>query len=63
MLEARVILAFAVRQFDCEKVGLGAPVCDHRGKKILNEKGQYQVRTPLYNVSTICTGLCLRHHC
>lgn len=53
MLEARVILAFAVRQFDCEKVGLGAPVCDHRGKKILNEKGQYEVTTPLYNVSTL----------
>lgn len=54
MLEARVILACAVRRYDFIKVGLGQVVSDGRGQPISNDKGQYAVGSELYNVSRLC---------
>ena len=50
MLEARVIIACAVRRYDFSKVGLGAAVRDDQARPELNDKGQYDVESPLYNV-------------
>lgn len=50
-LEARVILACAVRRYNFTKVGLGEVLRDGSGKPILNSKGQYEVNSKLYNVS------------
>lgn len=50
MLEARVIVACTVRLYDFAKVGLGAVVLDSQGNLKLNDKGQYGVESPLYNV-------------
>jgi cytochrome P450 len=49
-LEARVILACAVRRYDFTKVGLGEVLRDGSGNPILNARGQYEVNSKLYNV-------------
>lgn len=54
MLEARVILACAVRRYDFIKAGLGQVASDDRGQPISNDKGQYAVESGLYNVSQLC---------
>lgn len=50
-LEARVILASVVRQYDFVKVGLGEIKLDESGKLVVNSKGQYELKSRLYNVS------------
>lgn len=56
-LEARVILALAVRRYDFEKVGTGRAKLDGEGRPVIDEAtGQYEVETPLFNVSR---SLCL----
>jgi cytochrome P450 len=60
-IEARVILACAVRRYDFTKVGLGESQLDVNGEPMLNEKGQYQVKSELYNVSSIFPALVLLH--
>lgn len=50
-LEARVILACTVRRYDFIKVGLGEIARDENGEGILDEKGQFAVKSRMYNVS------------
>lgn len=50
-LEARVILACTVRRYDFTKVGLGEIERDENGEGILDERGQFVVKSRLYNVS------------
>jgi len=52
-LEARVILASVARRYDFVKVGAGEVRLDDRGEPVLNEKGQYEVKSELFNVSHI----------
>ena len=51
ILEARVILACAVRRYDFVKVGLGAVARNDRGEPTVDAQGRYEVESPLYNVS------------
>lgn len=50
-LEARVILACAVRRYDFTKVGLGEVVTDDSGERVVDEMGRFVVEKPLFNVS------------
>ncbi|RYC57895.1 hypothetical protein CHU98_g8307 [Xylaria longipes] len=52
-LEARVIIAIVARKYDFMKTGLGEIALDAGGLPILNDKGQYRVKSELYNVSPI----------
>ncbi|RJE25349.1 Cytochrome p450 [Aspergillus sclerotialis] len=52
-LEARVILACAVRRYDFTKIGLGEIERDEKGQPILNEKGQFETASQLYNIMQI----------
>lgn len=53
-IEMRVIIAVVARQYDFNKVGLGALALDPvNGSPILQEDGQYEVKSHLYNVSTL----------
>ncbi|OMP88889.1 putative sterigmatocystin biosynthesis P450 monooxygenase stcS [Diplodia seriata] len=54
-LEARVILAVAARRYDFIKVGAGEVRRDEAGNPVLNEKGQYEVVSPMFNVSLDCS--------
>ncbi|KAK0638511.1 cytochrome P450 [Cercophora newfieldiana] len=47
-IEARVIVAVIARRFDFTKVGLGELDLDEKGKPMLNEKGQYKVKSEVY---------------
>lgn len=49
-LEARVILACAVRRYDFVKVGMGELALDEKGRPVENAKGQYEVKSELFNV-------------
>lgn len=51
-LEARVILAVAARRYDFAKVGAGEVKKDADGKPMLDAKGQYEVVSPMFNVSS-----------
>ncbi|KAI1477676.1 cytochrome P450 [Daldinia eschscholtzii] len=48
-LESRVILAIVARRYDFIKVGLGESDLDEKGFPTLDEKGQYKIKTELYN--------------
>lgn len=48
-LESRVIIAIVARRYDFVKVGLGENALDEKGLPTLNEKGQYEVESELYN--------------
>ncbi|ETS82026.1 hypothetical protein PFICI_07028 [Pestalotiopsis fici W106-1] len=48
-LEARLIVAIVARKYDFIKTGLGASALDKEGQPMLDEKGQYQVKSKLYN--------------
>lgn len=50
-IEARIILARAVRKYDFVKVGAGEAKLDSDGNPVLNEKGQYASETNVYTVS------------
>ncbi len=50
-IEARVVLAVMIRRYEFVKVGLGEFLMDERGSPSVNEKGQYKVKSELYNVS------------
>lgn len=50
-IEARVILACIVRRYDFSKVGLGEIDYAENGEPTLDDKGQYQVLSELYDVS------------
>ncbi|KAF7367262.1 Cytochrome P450 52A11 [Mycena sanguinolenta] len=52
-IEARVLLALAVRRYDFVKVGTGAPVLDDAERPILNEHGQYQVTSEMYQTRQV----------
>ncbi|KAJ5358343.1 uncharacterized protein N7496_010756 [Penicillium cataractarum] len=49
MLEARLVLAMAVRRYDFTKVGLGAPILQADGSLKLDKHGQAEAGTPLYD--------------
>jgi cytochrome P450 len=51
-LEARVILACAVRRFAFVKVGAGEVVLGKNGEPILDAKGRFVVNSEMYNVSS-----------
>jgi cytochrome P450 len=51
-IEARVILACAVRRYDFEKVGLGEIVSGKDGKPVPDSNGTLKVKQELYNVSS-----------
>lgn len=60
-VEARVVIALAVRQYGFVKVGLGEVALDENGRPSLdNEKGQYKVVEELYPVSSSTTCGCRR---
>jgi len=50
-IEARVILATAVRRYDFIKVGLGESLLDDKGQPIVDDNGQHKTISVLYNVS------------
>jgi cytochrome P450 len=50
-IEARVILACAVRSYDFQKVGLGEFILGTDGKPIADSKGAFEVKDELFNVS------------
>jgi cytochrome P450 len=50
-IEARVILACAVRRYDFQKVGLGEFVLGEDGEPVANSSGAYEVEEELFNVS------------
>lgn len=53
-IEARVIIALAVRRYDFIKVGLGEFALDEGGRpKLDTKKGQYKVTEELYTVSIL----------
>ncbi|KAH8901898.1 cytochrome P450 [Coniochaeta sp. PMI_546] len=52
-IEARVILACAVRRYDFTKVGLGELDLDANGHPKLNAKGAYEVKTKVYNTRQV----------
>lgn len=55
-LEARAVLAYAVRRYDFTKVGLGEVARDNvSGAPVLNSNGGYEVQSRLFNVSySVC---------
>jgi cytochrome P450 len=48
-IEARVILACCVRRYDFVKVGRGELVLDGEGRPVLNDRGQYEVKSEMYS--------------
>ncbi|KAJ6519419.1 cytochrome P450 [Mycena sanguinolenta] len=52
-IEARVLLALAVRRYDFVKVGMGATVLDDANTPVLNEHGQYKVMSEMYQTRQI----------
>ncbi|KAI0378394.1 cytochrome P450 [Hypomontagnella monticulosa] len=48
-LESRIIIAIVARKYDFVKTGLGESVLDEKGLPMMNEKGQYKVKSELYN--------------
>jgi cytochrome P450 len=55
-IEARVIVAAVARRYDFVKVGLGELDLNEKGQPVENEKGQYKVKTEMYNVSSSSPG-------
>jgi cytochrome P450 len=53
-IEARVIVAVIARRFDFVKVGLGEFDLDDEGQPVLDEKGQYKVKSEVYQVRFSC---------
>lgn len=53
LLEAKVALIVCARRYDFVKIGKGALAKDKHGQPVLNEKGQWDVESPMYNVSAI----------
>lgn len=61
-IEAKVLLALIVRRYDFSKVGIGELVVDGDGKHVLDERGYYQTKSELFNVSVAfwcCSSMCL----
>lgn len=52
-LEARVILASVARRYDFVKVGAGEVRLGEKGEPVLNEKGQYEVKSELFNTRQV----------
>ena len=50
-IEARVIIAVVVRQYDFTKVGLGEVALDEKGLPTLDNDGQFEVKSHLYTAS------------
>lgn len=50
-LESRIIIAVVARKYDFVKIGLGESYINKHRKPVINEKGQYEVKSKLYNVS------------
>ncbi|KUJ12229.1 cytochrome P450 [Mollisia scopiformis] len=48
-IEARAIIAIVARKYDFIKTGLGESALDEEGLPTLNDKGQYRVKSELYN--------------
>lgn len=60
-LESRIIIAIVARKYDFIKMGLGESALDEQGLPVLNSKGQYKVKSELYNVSHVCTASPITH--
>lgn len=52
-LESRIIISIMARKYNFIKTGLGESSLDKEGLPVLNEKGQYKVKSELYNVSQL----------
>lgn len=52
-IEAQVILACAVRQYEFVKIGLGEVARDNAGEPILGPQGQYEVKSKLFNTMQV----------
>ncbi|KAI6089259.1 cytochrome P450 [Hypoxylon rubiginosum] len=48
-LESRIIIAIVARKYDFTKTGLGEFALDEKRLPTLNDKGQYKVKSELYN--------------
>ncbi len=56
-LESRLIIAIVARQYNFVKVGQGESDLSEKGLPVLDAKGQYKVKSELYNVSRGCPCL------
>jgi cytochrome P450 len=54
-LEARLMIAIVARKYDFVKMGLGANALDKAGRPVLNDQGQFETISELYNVSHLMT--------
>ncbi|RHZ43332.1 cytochrome P450 [Aspergillus thermomutatus] len=52
-IEAQVILACVVRRYEFRKIGLGEVARDSAGEPILNPRGQYEVKSRLFNTMQV----------
>ncbi|KAI1130289.1 cytochrome P450 [Nemania abortiva] len=52
-IEARVIIAYVARRYDFTKVGLGEVVRDGDGHPMKDSKGDYQLKSHLYNTRQV----------
>ena len=59
-IEARVIISVVSRRYDFTKAGLGELALEG-GSPILQENGQYKLKSQLYNIRTILHGRILAH--
>ncbi|KAK8004008.1 hypothetical protein PG989_003727 [Apiospora arundinis] len=50
-IEIRVIVAMLAQRYEFTKVGVGELSTDHHGRPMLNDKGQFHVKSEMYNVS------------
>lgn len=50
-LESRIIISVVARKYDFVKLGLGESALDEKGLPVLDDNGQYKVKSELYNVS------------
>ncbi|KAI1432946.1 cytochrome P450 [Xylaria sp. CBS 124048] len=52
-IEMRIIMAYIARRYDFTKVGLGEVSRDGNGQPIINDMGDYQVKSTLYNTRQV----------
>lgn len=50
-LESRIIISVVARKYDFVKVGLGEIALNEKGLPTVDDRGQYKVKSELYNVS------------
>ncbi|KAK8062742.1 cytochrome P450 monooxygenase [Apiospora hydei] len=54
-IELRVIVAILAQRYEFTKVGLGEPQLDQQGRPMIDDKGQFKVKSELYNTFRIAS--------